>query len=334
MSLSLDSLAFINSLLKVQQNLYRFGGPIFIFIGTVSGILSLIVFTQKCLRKSPCSIYFNAYNIATLILIYGSFLPTTLEMGYDITPTIHHRTLCRLRLFTSFLFNCLCPFYLLLASVDRVLVTSPNARTRQRSTHRLAFLSIIIGTICWIIALAHVLVYSEIITLQTGQRVCYPTLGWYSKAISYVSLVKEILIPLLMAFFGLWAIRNIRNIRRITIATNSTSGVGNQTATSSISSRARDRQMILMLLVDITIYIFFSLLMAISLMYEQITLDPNKDFKVFFVETFVKSIAIFASHIPFCVTCYANLMVSKTFRKEVIDLLSWKRLVSFCRNCN
>lgn len=334
MSLSAASLVYINPLITAQKNLFRFGGPIFIFIGTVSGILSLIVFTQKYLRKSPCSIYFNAYNIAILVLIYGSFLPITLEIGYDITPVIYHLLLCRLRLFTTFLLNCLCPFYLLLASVDRVLVTSPNARTRQRSTHRLAFFSIIIGTICWIIGLSHVLVFSEIIVLLTGTSVCYVTLGWYSKAISYVSLVKEILIPLLMTFFGLWSIRNIRNIRRITIATNSTSGIGNHVGTNSISSRARDRQMILMLLIDITIYIFFSLIMAISLMYEQITLNRVKTLEVFQVETFVKSVAMFTAHIPFCVTCYANLLVSKTFRKEVKHLLSWKRLLSCCRKCN
>lgn len=333
MSLTPESLAYILSLEQAQQNLYRFGGPIFIFIGTVSGVFSLIVFTQKILLKSPCSIYFNACNVANLILIYGSFLPTTLEIGYHLTPTIHHRTLCRLRLFVTFLFNCLCPFYLLLALVDRVLVTSPNARTRQRSTHRLALISIIIGTVCWIIGLSHVLVFSEIIIVSIGTPVCYVTLGWYSKAISYGSLIKETLIPLLMAFFGLWSIRNIRNIRRITTATNSTSGINNHTPSSSISSRARDRQMILMLLVDITIYIFFSLSMAISLMYEQITLTRLKSLEVFQVETFVKSVAIFASHIPFGVNFYANLLVSKTFRKEVRELLSWKRFLTFCRKC-
>lgn len=333
MSLSPESLAYINSLNEAQQDLFRFGGPIFIFIGTVSGIISLIVFTQKALLKSSCSIYFNAYNVASLILIYGSFLPTTLEIGYHITPTVHHRTLCRLRLFFTFLLNCICPFYLLLASVDRVLVTSPNARTRQRSTHRLAFISIVIGTLCWIIGLSHVLVFSEIIIVAIGKPVCYVTLGWYSKAISYGSLIKETLIPLLMAFFGLWSIRNIRNIRRIAIATNSTSGIGNHTTNNSNSSRARDRQMILMLLVDITIYIFFSLIMGISLMYEQITLNRPKSREVFQVEAFVKSVAMFTAHIPFCVNSYANLLVSKTFRKEVKELLSWKRFLTFCRKC-
>lgn len=321
MSLSSSSIEYISSLLRTQKILFRFGGPLFVFIGTVSGILSLIVFTQKCLRKSPCSIYFTAYNVAILILIYTSFLPITLEIGYNITPTVYNLFLCRLRIYSTFLFNCLCPFYLLLASVDRVLVTSPNARTRQRSTHRLAYKSIIIGTLCWIIGLSHVIVFSTIIPSGTGDLICYVQLGGYSMAISYGSLIKEILIPSLMAFFGLWSIRNIRNVRRITIASTSTSGISHYPTTNLVSSRSRDRQLILMLFVDITIYIFFSLILAISLMYEQITLKRPKTPDVYYTEAFIKSIAMFTAHIPFCINSYANLLVSKAFRKEVKDLL-------------
>ena len=327
MSISLASMEYITSLVQAQKNLFRFGGPIFVVIGTISGILGLIVFTQKVLRKNPCSIYFTAYNVAILILIYTSFLPITLEIGYNVTPTVYNLFLCRLRVYTTFLINCLCPFYLLLASVDRVLVTSPNARTRQLSTHRLAYKSIIIGTICWIIALCHVLVFSTILPTATGGLVCYVQLGWYSMAIGYGSLIKEILIPSLMAVFGLWSIRNIRNIRRITVASTSTSGHGHHASTNFVSSRSRDRQLILMLFVDITIYIFFSLILSISLMYEQVTLNRLKTPEVFFTETFVKSIAMFTAHVPFCINSFANLLVSKAFRKEVKDLLLRKRVV-------
>jgi len=322
---------YIESLKTAQKNLFRFGGPIFVFIGTVSGILSLIVFTQKGLRKSPCSIYFTAYNVAILIFIYASLLPITLEIGYNITPTVHNLVLCRLRLFATFLLNCLCPFYLLLASVDRVLVTSPNARTRQRSTHRLAYMSIIIGTLCWIVGLTHVLIFTNIIPVPASESICYLQLGWYSMAIGYGSLIKEILIPLLMTFFGLWSIRNIRNVHRVAIGSNSTSGIGNQTTSGLNSARSKDRQLIVMLLVDITIYVFFSFIIAISLMYEQITLGRSKTPEVFQVETFIKSVSMFTAHIPFCLNSYANLLVSKTFRKEVKDLLLWKRVIYICQ---
>lgn len=332
MSYSQATIDYIVSLRATQKNLFRYGGPLFVFIGTISGLLGLFVFTQKGLRKSPCSIYFTAYNVAILILIYGSFLPITLEIGYNITPTVYNLFLCRLRLYTTFLINCICPYYLLLASVDRVLVTSPNARTRQRSTHRLAYKTIIIGTICWSIGIIHVFIFSNIITYELGQLICYVQLGWYSMAISYGSLVKEILIPSLLTIFGLWSIKNIRNVRRVTIASTSTSGIGNAPTSAFNSSRSKDRQLILMLLIDITIYIFFSFILAITLMHEQITLNGTKTPETFEIQSFVKSIAMFTAHIPFCITSYANLLVSKTFRKEVHDLLLWKRAFYICQH--
>ena len=48
--------AFIAYLVQIQTNFYRIGGPILMVIGTLSCILSFMVFMRKNLRKNPCSI--------------------------------------------------------------------------------------------------------------------------------------------------------------------------------------------------------------------------------------------------------------------------------------
>jgi hypothetical protein len=53
----------------------------------------------------------------------------------------------------------------------------------------------------------------------------------------------------------------------------------------------------------------------------------DKTLEASYIEGFVKSVAMFTAHIPFCITSYANLLVSKAFRKEVKDLLLWKRVI-------
>ncbi|CAF3872175.1 unnamed protein product, partial [Adineta steineri] len=63
---------YIWLLKSITKYLYQIGGPILICIGSLSCILSLIVFTKKSLRKNPCSLYFISYNIANLILMYSS----------------------------------------------------------------------------------------------------------------------------------------------------------------------------------------------------------------------------------------------------------------------
>lgn len=63
-----------------------------------------------------------------------------MDLGYQINPSLENLALCRLRL---------SPFCLHLSSIDRSLVTSRNARTRQRSTQPLAYICLAIGTMFW-----------------------------------------------------------------------------------------------------------------------------------------------------------------------------------------
>ncbi|CAF4801260.1 unnamed protein product [Rotaria sp. Silwood1] len=143
-SLSSDTVATMKS---AEKYLYQFVCPMLAIVGTISCIVNLIVFTQKTLRKHPCSIYFVAYNVANFMYIYSALLTVTLSVGYNINAIVDNLIICRLYLYVIILFNCLSPFYLILASVDRILVTSSNALTRRRSTRRFAYLCIIIGTL-------------------------------------------------------------------------------------------------------------------------------------------------------------------------------------------
>ena len=134
MSSESDSIA---SIILAQTYLYRFGGPILMGVGSISCILNLIIFTKKKLRKNPCSVYFISLNIINFLYIYMPMLQSILLYGFNINFTASSSGFCRFHLYLTFLFDIVSPFYLILASVDRVLITSRNARTRQLSTRRL-----------------------------------------------------------------------------------------------------------------------------------------------------------------------------------------------------
>ena len=152
MSSPTDTLAALSS---VQYYLFRFACPIVMLLGSIGGIINLMVFIQKILRKNSCSIYFIAYNIVNIIYIYAAPFYATLNIGYNIDASIQNLVLCRLRLYTTVLFNCLCSFYLVLAAIDRVLITSSNVRTWQRSTLRMAYIYVIGGIIFWVLFHSH-----------------------------------------------------------------------------------------------------------------------------------------------------------------------------------
>jgi hypothetical protein len=312
----------IVSLTLIQTNLYKFGGPILMTIGTVSCILSLAVFTKKHLRKNPCSVCFVAYNIGSFLLIYTSLLFTTLLNGYNITPSSYNLSFCHFRNYMMTVLDVLNPFYIILASVDRILLTSPNALTRQRSTRRLAYVSVISVTLFWLLVHIHTLFLTNIIQPAPNFVVCYFEPGMYFALISYyTTIVKGILVPLCMIIFGVWTVKNIRHVGRVApvlSVTRSRTGVG------VCFTHSKDRQLIRIVLIDISIYIIFSLMLSAVFMYQQFNQSQSQSIVDAKTQSFLLSVAVFSGYIPYCVGCYTNLMVSKRFRHEIEKVIMCK----------
>ena len=295
------------------------------FIGTVGCILNLIVFNQRNLRKNPCSIYFIAFNLANFVFIYSSLLPAILNLGYSIDFSTRNIVICRVRLYITILSNVLSPLYLVLASIDRVLITSPNALTRRRSTLRFAYICIAIGTLFWTLLHSPILVLANIIQIGPNAFICYFQQSVYFSFLSYSSLFKATIALLLMTICGLWSIKNIRGLQRVRpaaslSATVTTVGIGAR------SNSSKDRQLTLILLIDIITYVLFSFAFAIYLIYQQITQNYVKNAERTQMESISGNISQFSGTIPFCVSCYANLIISKTFRTEVKKLFSCQQI--------
>jgi len=317
---------FIASLTLALTNIYKYGGPILMIIGTVSNILSSIVFTKKNLRKNPCSIYFIAVNVNNLLLIYTSILFSTLSGGYDIDPSSYNLICCRFDFYTMFLFNVLTPSYLILASVDRMLFTSPNALTRRRSTRRLAYISIIIATLFWVIFHCHALIFPALVQFAPGVISCYFQPGVYTTVITYYTLIiKAICFPVLLLITGLWTVKNVRSVARINPARALiNNGRGVNVGLRPVHSK--DRQLIKILLVDTSVYIIFATMIAAILLYEQVTQNQSQTSVETAMQNFLFNVSVFSTYIPFCIGCYTNLLVSKTFRNEVKNVLMCKSL--------
>ncbi|CAF3850729.1 unnamed protein product [Adineta steineri] len=71
------------------------------------------------------------------------------------------------------------------SSIDRVLVTSTNARTRQRSTPRLAYICISGATLFWMLFHCHALILTDIQEIAPGLFLCYPRAGPYVVFMGY-----------------------------------------------------------------------------------------------------------------------------------------------------
>ena len=215
------------------------------------------------------------------------------------------------------LLDILSPFYLILASVDRVLVTSTNGGTRQRSTRCLAYMCISGVTLFWILFHIYTLVSASILQVAPNYFVCYFTSGIALVFISYYTLIiKSILVPLIMIIFAVWTVKNIRSIRHARIAAAFL--VTNTAVEGSLNSaRSKDRQLMVILLSDIMIYIISVSMLSALVMYQQFTQYHVKSYEQTQIDGFLQTVALFINYVRFCIECYANLVVSKTFRNEL-----------------
>ncbi|CAF3538772.1 unnamed protein product [Rotaria sp. Silwood1] len=263
-------------LYTIQRNLFRFGGPLLIAIGSISCIINLLVFTKDTLRKNPCTIYFISVNIINFLYFYLGLLFTTFAAGYDIDPSSNNIIFCRFRYYIALVLACWESSCLILASIDRILITSPNARTRKHSTRRLATISMISIGLFWVIFHIHAWIFMEILQFAPNYFVCFYQPGTYMTFMSYNSLViNGALPPLLMTIFAFWTVKNIRQVRHGRHHSNSTY-TGTTVIGRSYALQSKDQQMIRMLLVNIIIFIICKCPVTIFYIYQQCTERENK----------------------------------------------------------
>ena len=300
-----------------QQNLFKYAGPILIAIGTISCLLNLLVFTQNTLRKNPCTICLIAVNIVNLASFYLTPLSLVLSSGYNIDPSANSLQLCRFRFYIGFALAVWESSCLILASIDRTLVTSPNATTRKRSTRRLAITSIICTGLFWAIFHIHTWIYVQMVQYGPDYFVCYYQPGAYTTFITYYSLLLNgIIPPLFMFIFGCWTVRNIRQVRHATRHSGSTHSVIVVIGRPQIV-QSKDQQLIRMLLVEIGTFILCKSPVTIFYIYQEVTKYNEKSTEQQMTEQYVLSVTYFVYFIENAVSCYMNIVVSKTFRAEL-----------------
>jgi hypothetical protein len=284
------------SLTQVQLQMIRIGIPICVSIGNLDCILGLFVFFQKRMRKSPCILYLIGYMLSNLVYIDFTVL-TTLLSGYGMDMSVRSTASCCIRMYISFVFSAIPSYLLVMASMDRMFISSSNVQTRLQSNRRFALLMIGAISIFWALFHLHAFFFSEI-QLTYGVRLsCNTQPGGPATFVSYYGLINAIIPISLMAGFGIRTLVNIRRARRNHV-------------------HAKDRRIIAMLIVQLGIYICLRLPVSLDLVYGQITKSNFKTSNQVLIEQFVYFVAIFCQFVQVSISPLMNL-ITKSFRSEL-----------------
>lgn len=309
-----------NPYANIQYAIQKIGFPLIISLGTIGSALGVGVFLQQTMRQNPCSNYLVAYNSANIVFIWLAMFPNYLSLGFGIDPGSYILPYCRFRFYAIFLLLILCPSYLILACIDRALMTSPKTNIRQKSTHRLAYYLIIGVTIGWCLFYSHAFVKVNIQEFFPGFALCIYDTGLYTTLMTWNSIVIDgILPPTLMTVFACMTLKNIRQVR-VTPTTVTTNNNGRLI-------QKKDRQFIILVFSEIVVYTIFSSMQPVMLLYIELTKDTMKSFHQFYLDWLLASIGNFLVYLPSCINFYVNLSVSSPFRNQVKNM--FLKLYSF-----
>lgn len=170
-------------------------------------------------------LHVHDYSLSISVLFSMIFLSVGLQIfivlysycdciGYSIDPARTSLVFCKIKFYLTYIAAILPPSFMILACIDRWLLSSLDARARLRSQPRFAYRSMICVSLFWILFSIHSL-FGSTISLRSGITQCYLQPGSYTLFIALYSIIINYLLPpTLMAIFGLLTIINIRQTQR------------------------------------------------------------------------------------------------------------------------
>ena len=278
--------------------------------GTFGNILNILIFTRQSLRHNPCSMYFLASSVNNLFVLYVATLTRYLSSAWQIDPSNSNVILCKLRMFFVYTSFALIQWFMVLASIDRYLSSSRDVRYRRMSNKSLAQKAI--GLTILIVGLAHFHTFIWMSVDYTTKPSNCNIIGYiYEIAFQTFFLVLIcILPPMLMSLFGILTVMNVRKYR--------TQVIPQPNQTQDIHSRAKNRQLIRMLLIQVFVTIFCTLPFSIgnltSMVFKYLVPLSAYGSAVSSFYTNVSRNLIYCNPI---VGFYIYTLSSKTFRDEI-----------------
>ena len=311
-----EIISILNSIvLRLNQIL----PAILLIAGTFGHMSNIIIFSKRSQRTNPVSIYFLSSTIANIFVLYGGVLMRYLVDTQQIDPVNNNTIVCKIRSFVLYLSLSLSNWYILLATIDRYLISSKEHLRRQLSTLKNAYRIIIGLTIVFVLSYSHILILytiqSSVNTSNRTQNYCYPQRGPYRMFSDIQLLVQFSLLPLLlMSVFIVLIIRNIRYSR----ARMATTVAVRQQA----RLRKRDLQLSKMLLLQVIITIVCSLPLAISQLITTLTLTWTKTMLRLAVESFLSQIGRHLAFTNCSISFYLYTLAGSQFRREIQGTLN------------
>ncbi|CAF1181000.1 unnamed protein product [Adineta ricciae] len=307
-----DETYYITNLNNAVVYLNKYILIVFYVLGNIGNLLSIWIFMKKSWRKNVCVLYFKVSLVISTCYLNSAILGAISNFGFQVYLQNSSVIICKIHYYVSILLSVLAPTILLLASIDRLLISSQNVDTRLYSSKRLAYFSISVGITFWSLFFIHILVKIDIHQISPMEFVCsYISPKWYYDFVTYSLGVINVIVCLLMIILCLFAFKNVQRIRA--------APQGKHAEIRSMTKK--DFQVLRCLFVQDVIYIFFSMVVIIYYVYAAITTDRQRTALGLAIVNFVDKFVTFLFNITYSTYFFVFVAVSRAFRMELKRLI-------------
>ncbi len=283
---------------------------VFIIFGTIGNILNLLIFTRPKRAGSSCILYLIAASIDNILVIYTSLLFRLLSSGYSYNITISD-FVCKLRMYLSYVFLAVSPYFFILACFDRYCSSSISVRRRSWCNKKIAKRLIIAAIILACVLYLHMAIFYRMNISGTSIS-CSTASSVYTVFYRIFYLVIYCLLP--SACMGVLCILTLINIREQARRIRPTLVSGNN------NLRRIDRQMMRMLFSQVLTQLLCILPHAIISILA-LFINTNSTIYNFFSQIFILPL-----YVSYTTSFYVFTLSSRIYRKELIRIIwFWKR---------
>ncbi|CAF0991039.1 unnamed protein product [Didymodactylos carnosus] len=287
---------------------------VMLIFGTFGNILNVLIFTQQSLRSNSCANYFLASTIVDFVSLYFGYI-TRIFGSYNVNPPTSNLAIyCKFRTYFTYVALSMSSWFIVLACCDRFASSSQNVRIRSLSRVKIAK-----RAICTTVIIVSI-VYGEMFYCFEASLLsfnCYPKANACILYNDFNLLITySLLPPILMLSAGILTIKNVRLIRRISPASKATS--------THTGIKTKDRQLMVMLSVQVTCIALLSLPISVQKIYYDLTLTWVKSVERQQIENFLSTLVVLISFMNSSTSFYVYTLTGKVFRKEL------KRIVFYC----
>ncbi len=290
------------SLPFIQTQFVLYGATALVILGCIGNAYVIFLFSRH--HKNACAIYLMC--AAAMNIVYLSLsVPLTVYTYEHGDPSLYSMGLCKMRYYLFHIWGQISRYSIALACIDRFALTNMSAKIRALSQPKIARVLVGINIIFWHVFAIHIAIETTVENGRCGYFGLYSTLNSI-----YVLIFNCFIPPIIMTIFGYLAFRQMKQMQTRVQPT----GTGN----SNIVIHRKDRNLLAMLLAEVSVYVVTMSLFPVILFEVAVTssMTSEKSIQRVQIENFILFIAQFLIYMNTSASFYIYATISKTFRDD------------------